>query len=374
MKIQKIDQQTFGRKPNTAEMKVYTQSINSGLKLLNKEIDIIIHNASFPSLPKENTGIGSMFSRTTLEKLIPFLKQHGIKGIQGEPDSMRKIGDFSPYSPQSSAKNIFMIPLEKLASDEYKNLLSKETFEKIVNGKTKSNNTNYKYVSENYEIALRETYENFKKGEFLKEDFKNFKSSNGEYLEKAAIFRILDKKYKTDWSKWPGIDKKLYAPETAQEIKLAKKRIQELKREYHDEIDFFIFNQFIIEKEYAKLEKAALKARLRIIGDSPVASPAADEWINQNLYLEGKALGCPPDYFAKGGQRWGFKYFDPEKIFNPDGTLGDAGKIMKQKYEDYFANFPGGLRIDHVIGLVDPCRYTTGEEMTSRSSGRSYSL
>ena len=374
MRIERINQQTFGRKPNAREMQVYTLSVEKGLKLLNKEIDVIIHNASLPSAKAENTGIGSLFSRTTVEKLIPFLKKHSIKGIQIEPATMRKSNDFSPYAPESSAMNIFMIPLEKLASGDYRNLLSKETFETIVANRTKSNNTDYKKVSESYNKALKEVYENFKKGDFLKLDFEEFKAQKGDYLERAAIFRILDNKYKTGWTEWEGIDKKLFSPQTSEEAAASKARIEELKTKYADEINFFKFNQFILDRENSVFKKEAEKAGIRIIGDSPVASPAADEWINQNLYMKGVALGCPPDYFAKGGQRWGFRYFDPEKIFNPDGTLGEAGKIMKQKYEDSFANFSGGLRIDHVIGLVDPFIYTTSEEMTSRNSGRIYSL
>ena len=86
-----------------------------------------------------------LFSRTTFEKLIQFLRQHAVKGIQQEPINYRKRGIISPYSPESSAKNIYMIPLEKLASDEYNNLLSKKTFNNIVKKhskeKLKSNNT-----------------------------------------------------------------------------------------------------------------------------------------------------------------------------------------------------------------------------------------
>ena len=375
MIIQKIDQQTFGRKPNVREMQVYTRSVETGLKLLNKEIDIIIHNASLPSVPAQNTGIGSLFSRTTIEKLFPFLKQHAIRGIQSEPDYIRKTDDFSPYSPQSSAKNILMAPLEKLASDEYNNLLSQETFNNIVSSRTKSNRVNYPAVAKNYENALREAYENFKNGDFLKKEFEAFKDEKGEYLDKAAIFRILDSEHLKDWTLWDGIDKKLFSPETDNEITAAKSRLNELVTKYADEINFFKFNQFILERENNNLKENAKKAGIRIVGDSPVASPVADEWINQNLYLKGVALGCPPDYFSKNGQRWGFRYFDPEKIFNPDGTLGEAGKILKQKYEDYFSNFPGGLRIDHVIGLIDPFLYTTADkEMTVRNSGRIYSL
>ena len=92
------------------------------------------------------------------------------------------------------------------------------------------------------------------------------------------------------------------------------------------------------------------------------------------MLLNGKALGCGPDAFSPDGQRWGFGYFNPKYIFNPDGTLGEAGKVLKQKYDGYFASTPGGLRIDHVIGLVDPFLYTVkSNRMTTKNSGRIYS-
>ena len=116
----------FGRKPNAKEMEIYTNSVNEGLKLLNKQVDIIIHNSSAPAVPAENTGIGSLFSRTVQEKLIPFLKAHGFTGIQQEPNNLRKTGDPSPYAPESSSKNIFMIPLEKLTTEKYGKLISKK--------------------------------------------------------------------------------------------------------------------------------------------------------------------------------------------------------------------------------------------------------
>ena len=73
MKITAINQTpTFGQKPNAKQMKLYTKSVNQGLKLLNKQVDLILHNASAPAIGSENTGIGSLFSRTVINKLFPF--------------------------------------------------------------------------------------------------------------------------------------------------------------------------------------------------------------------------------------------------------------------------------------------------------------
>ena len=367
MKINAIGQTpAFGRKPNAKEMQVYTSSLNQGLELLGKQVDIILHNASAPSVKAENVGIGSLFSRTSVKKLFPFLKEHGISGIQQEPNGLRKASDNSPYAPESSAKNILMIPLEKLTSKEYGNILSKETFEKIVANNPDKKNVDYDYVRSAYDIALKEAFNNAKESK----DFLDFKVQKEAKYEQSAIFHILSTV--NDGKKWSALDLGLYS--TADKKKAAA-RIAEIKTQYKNDYDFFIFNQMILEKENEKSNKLAQKTGLKIIGDSPVAQTAVDEWVHKNLFLKGKAIGCPPDYFSKNGQRWGFKYYDPEKIFNKDGSLGEAGEVLKQKYEEYFASFPGGIRIDHVIGLIDPFIYTTAsKKMTPQNSGRIYSI
>lgn len=367
MKINAIGQTpAFGRKPNAKEMQVYTSSLNQGLELLGKQVDIILHNASAPSVKAENVGIGSLFSKTSVKKLFPFLKEHGISGVQQEPNGLRKAKDNSPYAPESSAKNILMIPLEKLASKEYGNILSKETFEKIVANNPDKKNVDYDYVRSAYDIALKEAFNNAKESK----EFLDFKAQKEAKYEQSAIFHILSTV--NDGKKWSALDLGLYS--TADKKKSAA-RIAELKEQYKNDYDFFIFNQMILEKENEKSNKLAQETGLKIIGDSPVAQTAVDEWVHKNLFLKGKAIGCPPDYFSKSGQRWGFKYYDPEKIFNKDGSLGEAGEVLKQKYEEYFASFPGGIRIDHVIGLIDPFIYTTAsKKMTPQNSGRIYSI
>ena len=374
MRIQRVDNVNFSKKPSQAEMQVYSKSVEKGLNLLGKQVDIILHNSSAPAVKAENVGIGSLFSTTTVKKLFPFLKSHIIKGIQQEPNGLRKFGDNSPYAPEASSKNIFMIPLEKLTSKEYNGILSKETFQSIVENNPNPENVDYKYVRTSFNKALTEAYENYKKGDTS--ELENFKKEFSSKYEPAAIFRVLSEENQNkDWSKWKGIDKNLYAPKNDKQAKQAQARIEQIKNENADKIDFYYFQQMILEKENKKSNAVSKEYGIKIIGDSPVAQPAVDEWVNQNLFLENAAIGCPPDYFSQTGQRWGFKYFKPEEIFNQDGSLGKAGEFLKKKYEDYFASCPGGVRVDHIIGLIDPFIYSTNsKEMLPSNSGRIYSI
>ncbi len=400
MRISKVDNSpTFKRKPVGREMKVYTESLNQGLELLGKKVELILHNSSAPAVKSENTGIGSLFSTTTAEKLFPFLKQHSISSIQQEPNNLRQVIDDSPYVSESNARNVFMIPLEKLSSKEYGNILSAKTFQEIVEHNPDKENVNYPYVRRSYEKALREAFKYSKNNEAIQADFAKFKQEQGAKYEQGAIFRVLNKirgndnalvwenvsgnlgadelvalKKSAKWEDWDGIDKNLFAPKNAKQAKEAQARIDELKSTYADEIDYYLFQQMILDKEVKAANKLSKEIGIRVIGDSPVAAPASEEWAHQNLFLKGLAIGCPPDYFSKTGQRWDFRYFNPEKIFNKDGSLGEAGKVLQKRYEDYFAACPGGVRIDHVIGLIDPFLYTvSSKEMTPSNSGRIYS-
>ena len=239
---------SFGRKPNAKEMQIYTSSVNEGLKLLNKQIDVIIHNSAAPSSFGENTGIGSLFSRTTQTKLIPFLKAHGITGIQQEPNNLRKLGDPSPYAPESAAKNILTIPLEKLTTEKYGKILPEGIFKDIFNSVTDNGYVDYNKVNQDYDRALRIAYANFLKGHLLKSEFEEFKQQN-PVIEKSAIFRILSNLNEGHWEKWKGIDKNLYAPKGKIQAQKANERIDEIKTKYKDEIDYFMFQQFLIDQE-----------------------------------------------------------------------------------------------------------------------------
>src|SRR5699024_2910750 len=93
-----------------------------------------------------------------------------------------------------------------------------------------------------------------------------------------------------------------------------------------------------------------------------------------SLFLEGWNLGCPPDYFSEDGQAWGFPVVDPEKMFTKTGSLGEGGKLMKALYRKMFRENPGGVRIDHLVGLIDPWVYKSGAKpKIEEGAGRLYS-
>lgn len=364
---------SFGRKPTAKELPVYKKAINEGLKALDKELGLIIHNSSVPSKLSQNTGIGSLLSKTSEAFFIPFLRTQGVTSILQDPNYLRRSYDPSPYDPLSTSKNIYMIPLEKLASEEYGYLLKSETLNVILtNNDTR---VDYDKIAKNYNNILKIAYDNFnsfdydtKLHEELKTSYNDFKSKNWEKLEPNAIYEILSKKYNNeDWKNWNDIDKYLYEDKT-------HARLKEIKRTYAQDIDFHIFKQWLVEREIAKTNKRNKELGLSIIADTPVAFTPTEEWLNKDLFIDGFAMGCPPDYFSADGQRWGFAVLNHKKLFNPDGSLAKGGIFLQKRYEDIFSNSPGGVRIDHLIGLIDPFVYKESEpKMNETNSGRIYS-
>lgn len=369
---------TFQRKLTAGELRRYTKTVKEGLGVLDKKLGMIVHHSTAPSLPKQNVGIGSLLTKTAEISFLPFLAAHAYSSIQQEPDYIRGNYMPSPYSPVSTSKNIFMIPLERLASYEYENLLSQKTFQDIVNEnakRTNKNDVNYDFVARDYNKALSEAYNNFtnkkKPSMFLKSlmnEFDTFKEKNHKELVPNAIYEILAvKNNNEDWKTWPVEDRNLYKDNNI-------KYLQTLIRNNEDQIDFHMFKQWLVEREITKAAEINKKNGIKIIGDSPVAFTSVEVWQNQDLFFDELSLGCPPDGFSPDGQKWGFAVLKPEKIFNKDGSLGEGGKLLKARYEKMFESASGGIRIDHIIGLIDPFVYNhTEPKMNDRNSGRLYS-
>lgn len=70
----------------------------------------------------------------------------------------------------------------------------------------------------------------------------------------------------------------------------------------------------------------------------------------------------------------GLPVINPEKMYKEDGTLGEAGKLMKALFKKMFVENPGGVRIDHLVGLIDPWVYQADKTPKPEDgAGRLYS-
>ncbi|MCR4881355.1 MAG: 4-alpha-glucanotransferase [bacterium] len=363
----------------------YKLAVRKALRLLGKRnLSLIIHGASFPSVDDQDTGFGT-FTSQGAKNLVDFTKDI-FSSIQLGPSGKTKGVDASPYTGTVFSDNPLFIDLYQLTQEEYACILSEETFKKIVeNNPQKGNNrTAYSYIYQKQNYALKEAFNNFLKSCNLREasalaldkEFEKFKENNEDWLEKDAIYEALSVKHENDyWPQWGDeLDRNLYNMETPEGKIAAEDRIEQIKRDYGYEIDFYSFCQFLISKQKEAMKNYALKNGIKMIADRQVAFSDRDCWANQSLFLKGWCLGCPPDYFSKDGQAWGFNVMDPEKLFTPQGALGDGGVLMFNLFRKMFRENPGGVRIDHFVGLVDPWVYKAGKTpKVEDGAGRLYS-
>lgn len=355
------------------------KTIKAALNALGKKnLAFIAHANSFPAEHNKNTGFGTSNSNSA-KKLIDFLS--GVfTHIQLGPAGKTKSIDASPYTGTIFSNNPLFIDLEQLTTDEWFNILSVETFNKITenNPNKDTNKTAYSYIFKEQEKALKEAFENFKKADCdeLKKQFETYKENNKFWLEKDSLYEALIEEHQNDyWPMWKSeMDKSLFNPENDEQKELYEKRIAELQEKYADTIEFYSFCQFVISLQNTKSREFAQSKGMKMIADRQVAFSDRDNWAYQAYFLKGWCLGCPPDYFSEDGQAWGFPVMNPEKLFNEDGSLGEGGLLMKELYKKMFTENPGGVRIDHMVGLIDPWVYVSGRKpKIEEGAGRLYS-
>ena len=353
--------------------------IRKALKVLGKKNFVfIMHGGSFPAQSGENTGFGTINSNGG-KKFIEYAKNL-FDAIQMGPAGKTKSSDASPYTGTIFSNNPLFIDLKKLTTKEWAFILSDATFNEIVNNNPNrdKNRTCYSYIVKKQEEALSEAYDNFIKlnDKKLNKEFESYKIQNKSWLDNDALYEALAIEHGCDyWHNWKSeIDKNLLNPKSNEEKIEFAKRIEEISVKYSREIDRYKFIQYVLNKQNEQTRKFAKSNDIKMIADRQVAFSDRDEWAYQSLFLDGWCLGCPPDYFSKDGQAWGFPVVNPEKLYNSDGSLGEAGILMKNLYKKMFRENPGGVRIDHIVGLIDPWVYKKGSKpMPEQGAGRLFS-
>ena len=90
--------------------------------------------------------------------------------------------------------------------------------------------------------------------------------------------------------------------------------LNEARADLADEIDYFVFKQYLFFEQWPQLRDYAWENGITLIGDLPiyVALDSVDVWINQEIFyldpacgVPTQVAGVPPDYFSAIGQHWG---------------------------------------------------------------------
>ena len=195
--------------------------------------------------------------------------------------------------------------------------------------------------------SVRVDYEavrNFKTP-YYQEAFKNFKTDakyvrflkDQPWVETYAIFVTFKELHQLQmWTTWQK-EFKTYVKNKAIDLTPYLPRIQ-----YHQMIQFLLYEQFIALKTYAN------RQGILFVGDIPiyVGIDSIDVWTNQSQFMltpDGEPTfiaGVPPDYFSATGQRWG------NPLYRWDVMEKDGFKFWIDRL-GYNAQLFDIIRIDH---------------------------
>lgn len=358
----------FGRKLRKDEEQDYRENaLQPAFDYLGtEEVAMIVHGTSYPE-KAQDLGVGSPYGKAAA-KFIPFEILHGFNSNQlGPIGVIRDAQHISPYKSTVSTKNYLFTDLNDLTTDKYANVLSQSDIDSMIDY-TDDNGKDYAYSDfpeafSNYNYLMKIANKNFKQklanndpmAQKLNEEFVQFKKEKGVNIYQDALFDVLTNEYKTmDFNKWSELDKNLIQELKNQNPK-AIDRYKKITTRSKDDFETYIFGQFILDKQIKENTKLRKDLNFKYISDLLVGFSKSDEWSHQDLFLKNWRMGCP-NGGEYGPQLWNIPVLDPKKLFNDDGSLGDAGLYMKKKLDASLDNFEN-VRIDHALGLIDPYIY-----------------
>jgi len=309
--------------------------------MIDRSSGILMHITSLPS----PYGIGT-FGKEAYE-FVDFLRMAGQKYWQVLPLGPTGFGD-SPYQSLSAfAGNPYFIDLDILCQE---GLLDKKYLENVEFG-LNAERVDFEKIFNNKMPILKLA---FKMGRNkYKNDISKFKEENKYWLEDYSLYMAIKKQFNlVSWHEWD------------EDIKLRKKEtVEYYKEKLKEEIEYWVFLQFLFFKQWSELKNYANKKGIKIIGDIPiyVAEDSADTWANSDIFLLDekkrpiKVSGCPPDDFSPTGQLWGNPIFDWE-------ALEKKGFNWWIKRMEASIKLYDVIRIDHFRGFESYWEIPYGEE------------
>ena len=371
-----------------SEVEEYPKAISDAKEFLGiKNLALILHQSSFP-VKDRDLFIGSHINSKALE-LNKFLKFHGFDSVQIGPPGLTKL---SPYQSSINSKNYLYTDMEKLATDEYANILtvneSQDDIAHEINKVDKdgtyeanSDLTNFNkafYVVDRlFDKAYTNLNQKVKAGDYnaikLNKEFQAFKKNQNDWLEKDAVFVQLRNILRMDdnFFEWPDMYRNLFdyiedknSPFHDEAIDFYKN----FNKKYKKDLDLYKFKQFIVDKQEHEFKTE--HGKLPYTTDAIIGFHMMDYYAHKDAFLPGFRVGTP--YGGEGraigngspwgnNQTWDIPVVDPKKLFIKDESgniigLGVAGKLIRQKFEKLLDTYQN-VRIDHAIGLIDPWIY-----------------
>lgn len=164
-----------------------------------------------------------------------------------------------------------------------------------------------------------------------------FRRELGEPLELHARYDALHAHFGGGWRDWPERFRDPRGDE-----------VEAFVREHRDEVEFYLFLQWLADRGLAEAQAAAKEAGMAVglIADLAVGMDGGGShaWSRPGAMLSGLSIGAPPDPLGPDGQDWGITTFSP-------------AALRRTGFADFIATIrsalrhAGGVRIDHAMGL-----------------------
>ncbi len=168
--------------------------------------------------------------------------------------------------------------------------------------------------------------------------YEKFRADRGIELEHWAAWCALAEEHGPDWREWPA---SISTPGGGMDVVQAGP----LRRA----AEFHTWLQWHADEQLAAAQRKARAAGMAhgIIHDLAVGvhPGGADAWAQQDLLVRGFSVGAPPDGFNQLGQDWAQPPWHP-------GELARVGYRPLSDLFDATLRHAGGLRVDHVMGLM----------------------
>lgn len=388
----------FKRKLTEEEKPQMEADMNKAFDYLEiKNRALIIHGSVYPDSTDgaknshnntpivRNHYIGSPYRQRDFNKIA---KMHGFNCIQLGPNGELCKGDNSPYRASIYAKNPLFIDYGEMTTGKYANILTKKDIDEI-NTKPEPSGKNYDMTDfdeakEVTKILIHKAYNNFVnklndndiKAQNLNKEFDKFKNDNNNWLENYAMFHVLSDIHGTDnFHKWQNNTDKHLIKLKSQNNSEAKNRYDAVKSRSQNDINEYMFTQFIIDKQEKEDKAERKKDGIKYIGDLLVGFSYADEWVHDEAFAEGWKIGAEDGGPCNSPQIWNNPLPDPKKLFNKDGSLGISGQLLYNKVKRAAENVEN-LRIDNAMGLADPFVYKadTVHMVVAADRGKTYNI
>lgn len=295
-------------------------------------------------------GDGGLGDTDALEHLVRNAAAHGASALGISPVHAMFTGNSDQYSPYSPSSRLFYNVLHAAPGAILGETPLRRAIEALGLGDElerleRLDLVDWPAVSATRQRLLRELFREFRTGGNAQQlDFDSFRAQGGEALENHCRFEALhavllgEHGYPQHWRDWPEQYRTPQGP-----------AVQRFAEENAEEISYYAFCQWLIARGLERAQQAARSAGMGIglISDLAVGADGggSQAWSRQDEVIAALTVGAPPDVLNRHGQSWGIS------AFSPWGLKENGYHAFIEMLRANLAH-AGGMRIDHVMGLM----------------------